>query len=89
MTALFFISRDTGPGQRVDLASLAQLFAEPDEPTPPRADRRPIVRLALLALILLGTVGDMVFVARPGALCPAAGIERSSQAAGPSGPEQA
>ena len=76
-------------GRRVDFASLAQLFAEPEEPPPPRADRRPAVRLALLALILLGAVGDVVFVVKPGALSAAAGIARSVQAAGPSALEQA
>ncbi len=101
MTALFFISQTSTPrggasihtglgaGRRIDFASLAQFFAEPEEPLPPRASRRPVVRLALLALILLGALGDMVFVAKPGALSAAAGIARSVQAAAPSALQQA
>ncbi len=104
MTALFFISqgalsrglppqgtghRGTGAGRRIDLASIAQLFAEPDAPPPPRVTRRPVVRLAMLALILLGVVGDVVFVAKPGALSTAAGIARSVEAFGSSAPDQA
>ena len=104
MTALFFISqgalspgiplqgaahRGTVAGRRVDFASLAQLFAEPDEPLPPRVARRSVVRLAMLALILLGVVGDVVFVAKPGALSTAAGVARSVEAVGSSALEQA
>ena len=104
MTALFFISqgalspgvpfqgtahRGTVAGRRVDFASIAQLFAEPDAPPPPRAARRPVARLAMLALILLGVVGDVVFVAKPGALTSAAGAARTVEASVPSGPEQA
>ena len=95
MTALFLIPhrvvfRNTayGASRRVDLAALAQLFAESDESPPPRAARRSLTRLVLLALIMLGAVGDMVFVAKPGALA-SAGLERAGQTSGSSSLDQA
>ncbi len=100
MTALFFITqgalsrglpppgtagRGAGAGRQIDFASLAQLFAEVDEPPTPRAAPRPIARLAMLALILLGLVGDLVFVAKPNAPSIAAGVAHSARAVDRSG----
>ena len=68
MTAFLFIpaTRNTRLARRVDFTNIAALFAEAEEPP----TRKPVfkgqaMRLAAMALILVGIVGDTILVARP------------------------
>ena len=68
MTAFLFIpaTRDARLVRRVDFANIANLFAEAEEPPVRKAlFRGQAIRLAAMALILIGIVGDTVLVARP------------------------
>lgn len=68
MTAFLFISSTMGAPvtQRVDLANIASLFCEPDEPAPEPGPARRAAFVTLLALLTaIGAIGDMVLVARP------------------------
>ena len=74
MTAFLFIpaTHDARLPRRVDFANIAALFTEAEEPQA----RKPILkgqamRLAAMALILVGIVGDTILVARPKLLASA------------------
>ena len=66
MTAFLFVPSATGAGQerRIDVANLARMFAETEEPAPRRA-RGELARVLMLVLILFGMIGDAVLVTRP------------------------
>ncbi len=70
MTAFLFISsaRHAGLGRRVDLANFASLFGDRDEPSVALPPRPPVMRVALLALLLVGAMGDVLMVSRPDVL---------------------
>ena len=66
MTAFLFISsvRHAGLDRRVDLANFASLFGDHDEPPLAPPLRAPVMRVALLALLLVGAMGDVMMVSR-------------------------
>ena len=82
MTAFLFIPtpRDARLARRVDFANIASLFTETEE-TPVRKTvlQGQAIRLAAMALILIGIVGDTILVARPRLIADAFAV--SNQAA--------
>ena len=80
MTAFLFIPTpaDARLGRRVDFGNIASLFAEADEP-PPRHEKSQAARIGLMILILLGTLGDLMLVARPDALANGLSAARPMQ----------
>ena len=72
---LYIAARNDGVegARRVDLANIAGLFAEPDQPRKGRRDRRPL-RIAIAVLVWLIAIGEMVLVTQPETLASCAAV---------------
>ena len=70
MTAFLFIPATVGTDsmRRIDVARMASLFAEVDEPASHCRPPRTLFRVAAAALLVLLAIGDTLLVTRPGSL---------------------
>ena len=68
MTAFLFIPSNNGLNRRVDLAHVASLFSEAEEPPRTPATSRLALRAAAAALLVLLAFGDTVLVNQPSTL---------------------
>ena len=64
---LFLPAAGAKTARRVDIANIASLFAEIEEPARTQPQSSLLARVLALLLILLFAVGDFVLIARPDA----------------------